>query len=229
MAIKMKNAVLRSILAGAALAALATAPAHAAWKEYTYKDLGIIKDFPVEPKMEKGIYKTPLAKEAPKVVYSVVIDGVTYQMTAVDFATRIADGGNLMGEAAALATAGRDTTFTVDDFPLYDKGTNSVYGLNLRIEKANGDHVSSMIFFNKGHLFLIEALVPKGAAGTGSANIGRFMETEIFHLAGYGFDFNTGHDYPIGDDDPNNRDTHVNPNYKPPAGYENVGKIPAPQ
>jgi hypothetical protein len=210
---------MRMIILGAALAALVSAPAHAAWKEYTYKELGIAKDFPAEPKMQTGVYKTPLAKTAPEVIYSVVKEGVTYQMTVVDLQKRAAEGGNFLGEAAANEVAGHGTTFVIDDFPLYDKGANSVYGMMMRIEKANGDHVSAVNFFNKGRLYIIQAIVPKDAEGKGSPDIARFMDTEVFHLQGYGFNFDTGHDFPLGDDDPKDRDTHINPNYKPPPGY----------
>ena len=217
---------MRPILIGAVLAALACAPAHAAWKEYTYKDLGIAKDFPQEPTMEKGVYKSPLANEAPEVTYSTTVDGITYKMEVVDFLDRGAEGANILGEASSILV-GKAASFTVDDFPLYDKGKNSVYGVIIQVNKENGDHISSVQFFNKGRLYLIQAITPNDAPGKGSAGVSRFLDTEVFHLAGYGFDFATGHDYPIGDDDPRDRDTRQLKNYKPPAGYENVGKLPA--
>jgi hypothetical protein len=202
----------------------ATAPAHAAWKTYTYKELGIAKDFPAEPAMTKDVYKTPLARTAPEIVYSVVKDGITYRLAIVDFLTRPGDGANLMGEAAAQQVAGKDTTFTVDDFPLYDKGANSVYGAILRIQKKDGGRMNAVNFFNKGRLYMVQVVVPADAPDKGTPDISRFMDTVVFHLQGYGFNFDTGHDFPLGDDDPNDRDTHVNPNYKPPAGYS--GSVP---
>ena len=57
-----------SAVAAAALL-LGVIPAHAAWKEYVYEDLGIAKYFPVEPKMGKGTWgegiRLPLSKIVP--------------------------------------------------------------------------------------------------------------------------------------------------------------------
>jgi hypothetical protein len=210
-----------------AASVIAAAPAHAAWKTYTYADMGVQKDFPSEPKIEKSVYTTPLVKNAPTTTYSVVKDGNIFRLTVVDLQTRAADGANILGEAAANDVKGKDVTFSVDDFPLYDKGFNSVYGMILRISKPNGERQQVVNFFNKGRLYKIQVVVPPTSESKLSPDFGRFLETVVFHLQGYGFDFSTGHDYPIGDDDPNDRDTRVNPNYKPPAGYENVGKVPA--
>src|ERR1051326_4557992 len=105
-------------------AVVASAPAHAAWKEYVYPELGIAKDFPAPPMVQKGTYKAPLAKEVPDVVYFVVQNGITYKMTVVDFSQRAAEGANLLGEAANMAIQGEGTNVLLDDFPLYDKGAN---------------------------------------------------------------------------------------------------------
>jgi hypothetical protein len=214
---------MRLIAIAFAASLVAAAPAHAAWKEYTYKELGVAKDFPDEPKLETGVYKTPLAKTAPSVIYSVVKYGITFKMTVVDFSKRAADGANLMAEAAAHEVQGRQVTYTLDDLPLYDKGANSVYGMMLRIQKPDGGRENVVNFFNKGRLYIIEAIVAPDSPNKFSPDIPRFMDTVVFHLQGYGFNFETGHDFPIGDDDPDDRDNRVIPGYKPPPGYS--GKV----
>ena len=118
-------------------------------------------------------------------------------------------------------------TYTLENLQLFDKGYNSVYGLVMNISKPDGSRMLTNNFFNKGRLYKIEVLIPASSADKQSPAFGRFVNTIQFHLQGYGFDFKTGHDFPIGDDDPNDRDTHFNANYKPPAGYENVGKVAA--
>lgn len=143
-------------------AVLASAPAHAAWNEYVYADLEVAKDFPAPPKMEKITYKAPLAKEAAATVLSVVQSGITYKMTVVDFTKRAAEGANLLGEAANAAIQGDGTKVLLDDFPLYDKGANSVYGTMMTIDKTNGQHSKEAFFFNKGRLYVIQAVVPPG-------------------------------------------------------------------
>jgi hypothetical protein len=224
-----KTRTARLGLAALALAATAatTGPAHAAWQTFTYKDLGVAKEFPSAPKIEKGVYTTPMVKNAPKTTFTVEKDGNTLRMTVVDLKGREADGANILGEAISAEVAGRGTTYKLSDMQLYDKGFNSVFGTVLMIDKPDGTRLITNSFFNKGRLYLIEAVVPPTSQAKASPDFGRFINTIQFHLAGYGFDFKTGHDFPIGDDDPNDRDTHFNANYKPPAGYENVGKVAA--
>ena len=208
-------------------AALTTGPAYAAWQTFTYKELGVAKEFPSEPKMEKGLYTTPMVKNAPEVTYTVVKDGNILRLIVVDLKGREGDGANILAEAEANDIAGRGVTYTLEDLQLYDKGFNSVYGVVLHIQKPDGSRMITNDFFNKGRLYKVEVVVPADSADKASPDFGRFINSVQFHLQGYGFDFATGHDFPIGDDDPNDRDTHFNPNYKPPPGYENVGKVPA--
>src|ERR1700749_2662533 len=123
-------------LAFAAVSLLAWAsPVQAAWDEYVYPELGVAKDFPTAPTKEMGTYKAPLAKEAPETIFSSAQGDVSFKMTVVDFSGRQGDGGNLLGEAASELTKG-DNNVTLLDFPLYDKGSNSVYGLMLSIDSA---------------------------------------------------------------------------------------------
>jgi len=204
-----------------------TAPAHAAWNTYTYKELGVAKEFPAEPKMEKGVYTTPMVKNAPKTTFTVDRDGNTLRLVVVDLKGREGDGANILAEASSNDVAGKGVTYTLENLQLFDKGYNSVYGLVMNISKPDGSRMLTNNFFNKGRLYKIEILIPANSADKQSPAFGRFINTIQFHLQGYGFDFKTGHDFPIGDDDPNDRDTHFNPNYKPPAGYENVGKVAA--
>jgi hypothetical protein len=197
----------------------AAAPAHAAWKEYVYNDQQIAKEFPSKPAVTKGVYKTPLAVSAPSTTYSTSDEGVTLSMTVVDFRKRPGDGANLMNEAAWMATQGKGVTFTVDDFTLYDKGTNSVYGTIVTSNHPDGERDKAGIFFNKGRLYIIQAKVAADAADKDSPDVARFVGTVRFHMAGYGFDYTNGHDYPLGDNRPENRDLRVIPNYKLPDGY----------
>jgi hypothetical protein len=118
-------------------------------------------------------------------------------------------------------------TYQLSDMQLFDKGFNAVYGTVLQITKPDGGRMITNTFFNKGKLYKIEVIVPATSQAKQSPDFGRFINTIQFHLQGYGFDFKTGHDFPIGDDNPNDRDTHFNPNYKPPAGYETAGKVAA--
>jgi hypothetical protein len=197
-------------------------PAQAAWKEYAYPDLGFAKYFPSEPKMEKGMYgygiRLPLSKIVPSTILTAVDDGVTYKATVVDFKGREADGSNIMGEA--ISWLGGKGTVASTEFPRADLGNNSVYGLIMVVDQKDGNQATNCVYFNKGRLYILQAIVGETAPGKGDPGIGRFVETTLFHLAGYGHA--NGHDFPIGDDDPYDRDTGQKPVPEPgtvaPAG-----------
>jgi hypothetical protein len=204
--LKMSRVRLSAVAAAALL--LGVIPAHAAWKEYVYEDLGIAKYFPVEPKMGKGTWgegiRLPLSKIVPDTTLTAQDAGVTYKVTVVDFSSRGAEGANIMGEAiSSLAAKGTVASW---GFPRLDLGTNSVYGLALVVDEKAGNHTSSAVFFNKGKLYLVQAIAPKDGPARFDAGIGRFLETVRFYLKGYGYDEKIGHDFPIGDDDPGDRD-----------------------
>ena len=195
----------------ALLAALAVAwsfPAQAAWQEYIYPELGVAKEFPVEPKKSQGTWgegiRLPLSKILPDTILTAEDGGVTYKMTVVDFSSRPNEGANIMGEAFS-SLAGKGTVVS-QGFPRLDLGANSVYGLTLIVDEKSGTHATSAVFFNKGKLYLFQALVPQNSPSRLDSGIGRFVETIRFHLEGYGFDDKIGHDYPLGDDNPGNRD-----------------------
>jgi hypothetical protein len=210
---------MRLLVFGLAVAVIGSTPAEAAWKQYKYTELGIFKDFPVEPVRSTTTYKAPLAKEAPATVLTAVDEGITYKMTVVDFTKRAAEGANLVLEAAERESGGLRGTFTVTDFPLWDHGANTVAGIEMLIESKDGIHTVEDIVFHKGKLYLIAASVPNGSPGRHSLGLARFMDTSQFYLKGYGFNFATGHDYPLGDDDPLDRDDRpAAPGYVPPSG-----------
>jgi len=198
----------------------ASSPAQAAWKEYVYPELGIAKDFPAPPEMQKGTYKAPLAKEAPEVIYSVVQSGITYKLAVVDFTSRASEGANLLGEAENTLALGPGKSVSLIDIPLYDKGANSVYGSTITIDTKEGEHSIASFFFNKGRMYIVQVTVPAGNPNRQSPDLARFIPSLRFHLEGYGFDVQTGHDYPLGDDNPEDRDTRPIPGYKPPPDFK---------
>ena len=213
---------MRNLMIAAAVLLL-SAPAHAEWKQYTFTDLGFKKDFPAEPARSTGTYKAPLAKEVPSTILSLTQDDITYEVTVVDFSNRSVEGANLALEVASRDTGGdRDngaTSFAVNDFPLWDHGKNSVYGVSITIDKPKGIHVLEDVVFNKGRLYIIRASVPNSSPSRSSFALARFMDTVQFYMNGYGFNYATGHDYPLGDDDPADRDNRpAGANYHPPEG-----------
>jgi hypothetical protein len=175
-------------------AALALAsPAHADWKQYQDKSLGIFMSFPVTPVRTTEIYKGPamntLARSAPSVVLTAKDGDVTYRLQVADFGKRVGEGSNLAGEALNLLIGGRGTNFQVTDFPLWDKGANAVYGTAVIIDKTDAakTHTLADVVFNKGKLYLITVSVPGDSPDRQSPGLARFMDTAQFHMQGYGF------------------------------------------
>jgi hypothetical protein len=196
-------------------------PAHAEWKQYRDDSLGIYSYFPSEPVKTTGTYKAQLAKDVPSIILTAKDGDVTFRVEVVDFEKRAAEGANLMMEALNRDAGGRGNTFTVTDFPLWDKGANAVYGTAVIIDKNDKDktHIVEQVVFNKGKLYIISASVPGTSPGRNSPGLARFIDSSQFYLKGYGINYETGHDYPLGDDDPLNRDNRpAAPDYTPPAG-----------
>lgn len=222
---------MRFIALGFAVIVLASAPAHAEWKQYQYKDLGIDAYFPVAPTRTRTIYKSvirkPLAKPAPATVLTAEDEGITYKIIVVDYKAQAALGSDIAAEAFSDAigftdgAGGRLDDFTVTTISRWDLGKNSVYGPALTIERKDQDktHELEDIVFHKGKLYLISASVPGNSPSRNSLGLGRFMDTIQFYMPGYGFNYATGHDYPLGDNDPADRDDKpAAAGYHPPPG-----------
>jgi hypothetical protein len=225
---------MRFVGLGIAAILVATVPAHAEWKQYKYKDLGIDAYFPVAPAMTKTTYKSvirkPLAKPAPATVLTAQDDDITYKITIVDYKNQAALGSDIAAEAFSDAigftdgAGGRLDDFAVTTISRWDLGKNSVYGPALTIERKDKDktHELEDIVFHKGKLYLISASVPASSPSRYSLGLGRFMDTIQFYMPGYGFNYATGHDYPLQNNDPNDRDDKpAAPGYKAPAGLVN--------
>jgi hypothetical protein len=223
---------MRFIALGIAATVLATLPAHADWKQYQYKDLGIDAYFPVAPTRTQTTYKSvirkPLAKPAPAAVLTAKDGDIPYQVEVVDYTAQAAQGSDIAQEAFADAIGFTDgaskrqpDNFMVTTISRWDLGKNSVYGPALTIERKDkaSTHVLEDIVFHKGKLYLISASVPGKSPNRNAMGLGRFMDTLQFYMPGYGYNYATGHDYPLGDNDPNDRDDKpAAPSYKPPPG-----------
>jgi hypothetical protein len=83
----------------AAAAVLASASAVAAWKEYPYKDLGFVVEFPDPPQASNGNYKTVLVDSAPVHIFTQHQEGALFIASVVDLQSRAQEGASLMTEA----------------------------------------------------------------------------------------------------------------------------------
>src|SRR5215831_14111505 len=89
---------------------IASTAAGAAWKEYPQPQLGFVVEFPAEPNVSAGTYKTTLVPSGTAHIYSVKEDHAVYVATVVDLLDRKEEGAILLGEAESIVTELGDVT-----------------------------------------------------------------------------------------------------------------------
>ena len=134
-----------------------SANAAAAWKEYVYLDRGFAIQFPAPPKATTGTYESSLAKGLKTDIYTAEDDHVIYRMTVVDLAGRNEAGVNFLGEAAYNIMRTGDVTF--NDVPRVYQDVKAIYGSTLVVDQMDGKRVRTSLYYNKGKLFIAEAIV----------------------------------------------------------------------
>jgi hypothetical protein len=131
--------------------------AAAAWEEYNYLDQGVAIQFPVKPQAMKSTYNSFLAKGLPSMIYSAEDDHVIYKLTVVDLTSRPDAGANLLNEAANALVSEGDLLST--DFPRVYFDEKTLYGLTLVLDRRDGSRVRTSLYYNKGRLYMADAIV----------------------------------------------------------------------
>jgi len=135
---------------------LGTAPAWA-WTESIYLDQGVAIQFPAKPQAMKSAYNSIFAKGLPAMVYSAEDDNVVYKLTVVDLTNRPDVGANFLNEAANGLMREGEVLFT--DFPRVYQGVKAIYGVTLVVDRMDGSRVRSSLYYNKGRLYIADAVV----------------------------------------------------------------------
>ena len=128
-----------------------------AWEEYVYLDQGVAISFPAKPQAMKSTYSSILAKGLPSMVYSAEDDHVIYRLTAVDLASRPDAGANFLNDVAYELIRSGDVLFT--DFTRVYQGERSIHGTTVVVERPDGKRVRTSIYYNRGRLYIAEAIV----------------------------------------------------------------------
>lgn len=165
-----------------ALALLSTGSAQAAWTEYVFADLGIRKDFPIQPTRTKGTYKTPIVPETPADILTVEMDGMIYRLTVVPLQHQNDEGASIMGECAYFSLT--QASKALGDFSTnIGFGLHGIYGRWTSADRANGDRVVTACYFHKAKLYKLEAVVtPKHDGYPTSLNTMRFVNALDFNV-----------------------------------------------
>ena len=135
---------------------LGAAPA-SAWTESIYLDQGVAIQFPAKPQATKSVYNSILAKGLPAMVYSAEDDHVVYKLTVVDLTNRPDVGANFLNEAANVLMREGEVLFT--DFPRVYQGERSIFGVTLVVDRQDGSRVRTSLYYNKGRLYIADAVV----------------------------------------------------------------------
>lgn len=160
-----------------------TLPAAAAWKEYRYEDLGVVKEFPVAPKMQTGTYKTPVAGTATAHILTAEEEGIKYTLTVVDLMNKVEQGATLMGECVYLAED--EGKPVANMMARVEPGPRAIYGRIISDDLKDGSRAMTACFYTKGRLYKVQALVlPSNPDYPNSSQAIRFVNSLSFNMRG---------------------------------------------
>jgi hypothetical protein len=128
-----------------------------AWDEYKYPDQGVAIQFPVRPQAMKSTYDSNLAKGLASMTYSAEDDHVVYKLTVVDLTGRPDVGANFLNEAAFGLMHEGEVLF--NDFPRVYQDVKAIYGVTLVVDRPDGSRVRTSLYYNKGRLYIADAIV----------------------------------------------------------------------
>jgi hypothetical protein len=166
------------ILAFVFLTFVFSASPAAAWQEYVYLDRGFAIQFPAKPQVSRGTYPSTLVKGLKSSIYSVEDDHVLYRMTVVDLAGHNEAGVNFLNEAAYNLIRDGDVIF--NDFPRVYQDEKAIYGVTLVVDRPGGNRVRTSLYYNKGRLYLAEAIVLPARGDKDMTTPSRFDQTVRF-------------------------------------------------
>jgi len=198
------------LLATAAALAVLSGSALAAWKGYPYKDLGFAVEFPDEPSVATGTYKTVLVNSAPVHIYTRKQDDAIFVASVVDLQDRADEGASLLIEAEfnlgllgdvsateiSRVEPGKAAVFghfvTVDcrsdrapDQPGQTEAAHKWYKAVSGIECPDKGRLTVNLLFNHGRLYMIQGVNlpnPEGGAALSPAAL-RFANSVSLYQA----------------------------------------------
>src|SRR4030095_1288917 len=115
---------------------MASRLAAAGWKEYPQPQLGFVVEFPSEPSVSTGVYRTGLVATATAHIFSAREDHAVYVATVVDLLDRKEEGAILLGEAeSTLSQLGDVTSISTSRV---EPGRAAIYGRFITINCRRG-------------------------------------------------------------------------------------------
>jgi len=151
-----------------------------AWKEFVYLDQNVAIQFPDKPpQVTKSSYDSLFGKKLSATVYSAEDDHVLYRLTVVELpSSRLDAGANFVNEAAYNLMREGEVLFT--DFPRVYQDAKSIFGVTLVVDRMNGNRVRTSLYYNKGRLYIADAIVQPSRGDKDMTTPSRFDQTIRF-------------------------------------------------
>jgi hypothetical protein len=158
------------------LAVLAAASPAAAqsWDIYAYPDAKFVAQFPAQPTVTSGSYRTEAGLERPARIWSAVAGNVAYSLTLADFNGTALDKDAVITDA--VKAFGRLGEVAVD----VEARINTEYGRELSVVRKDGGRSITAIFFFDKHLYLLHGQAMPPNPGDSTANLIRFQQSLQF-------------------------------------------------
>jgi len=156
-----------------AAAVLAAAPA-LAWDIYSYPDSKFAVQFPAEPRIGAGTYRTQAGLEAPAQIYVAREGPVTYTLTLADFS------GTALDKDAAIADAVKAFGQTGKVLVDVEARINAEYGRELSIDARDGSRSIVAVFFFDQHLYVLDGRAAPPEPNDHTAKLIRFQQSLNF-------------------------------------------------
>jgi hypothetical protein len=189
---------------------VASVPATAAWKEYPQPELGFVVEFPADPAVATGNYKTTLVPAGTAHIYSVREEHAIYVATVVDLMDRKEEGASLLGETESMIRSLGDVTSI--SASRVEPGRAAVFGRFMTVacrsghradpqgetpesirawlkniagvECPDGGRLVVNMFFHRGRLYLIQGInLPSADDSALSPSALRFANSISFFSA----------------------------------------------
>jgi hypothetical protein len=164
--------------------AIATVPAHAAWKSYVNRELGFSFMAPGQVETDVGTFRGVVAGPRQTIVYRSVEDNIEYKVTVMSFIQAQAEGATILGEREYMFQDGKGKKVLMDTFGRVESGKDAVYGRKIVVDLA--DHkgrAAGAFYFTKGRLISLEATVLSANGNFASPDPGRFIDSIAFVLS----------------------------------------------
>ena len=175
---------MRVCLMSASVAALllgASAPASAAWKDYTFPDLSLGKEFPAEPVRRTVEYKTPVAGTAKATELAVTEDNIEYKVIVAELQNKVEMGASIMGECVANAELEGEVLANMGT--RIGPGAKAVHGriVSVNLDRDKGRRQTACLY-TQGRLYQIQATVLPAHGQPNSSQVIRFVNSLRFDL-----------------------------------------------